>query len=317
MKKQTISNAEILSKLIAAGLVPETRYSKRIDTTKWDYRTHQYKKYQGYRIPLDVYNKVIGKRFTTKFKRGVTVRFTDSTTRSNTRRSIGQDIGDIYTWGHLGIGSGKNYIDFDELEDPNTPKWRRNLKLKNNFLTIGNEYIVNPYSANNLSKHYNDLGYKIKGERSYWTQTITPQHFYEYAKLEGDGLLGPKKLINGTITQVYVHFIYPKWEFKREARYEVLFDTGAKGIFTGDRLMRVFDTDFDLDEKMCFCNETNCKCNQGCSHKGLHIGTDECKETCQHKLSQKCIVVYDYSQLCETTIQRGLIEDEEEGNSGN
>ena len=313
MKKQTISNKEIINKLTKAGLVPESRFSVEISSTIWDYRSRSYASYRSFKIPLDVYTKVIGCKFTTKFKRGVMVRFNDRTTRSNTRRTKHQDVGDIYSWGHLGIGSGKVYVDFDELEDSGVNRnfYRpQNYELKKNVLTIGSKFIVNPYSAHKLAKHYKEMGYKIKGRNSYWAQDITSSSLYEKVILDGHGLLGPKKLINGTITEVYVHFMYPKWKQKREARYEVLFDTGAIGLFTGDRLDRVFDTDFDLDEKLCFCDKA--KCNVHCTHKGLHIGTDECNKSCLFEQQQSCKVIYDYSQLCETTIQRGFIEDEEE-----
>ena len=155
-KRKPIPNKDIIEKLTKAGLVPETRYSNLISTY---YIYHQQR---SYRIPLDIYTKVIGKRFTTKFKISDVVRVRSGTTRANRRRSVGQDVGDIYKWGHLGIGSGKNYAPSDLKPIRGRFGSTYNVQPVKNPLTIGKEYIMNVTQAIALEKKFVEMGCKVK-----------------------------------------------------------------------------------------------------------------------------------------------------------
>ena len=130
-----------------------------------------------------------------------------------------------------------------------------------------------------------------------------------------------KNLINGYITNVFIHFLYPDWERKRELRYEILFETGAKGIFTGDMIKRVWDTDIDIDQKImqgCVNSGRYMECST-CGHAGVHeYGKSYCDEVCKPKnkilmtntnIKQEhipCQPLIDYSNFMDTTHGKGL-----------
>ena len=125
-------------------------------------------------------------------------------------------------------------------------------------------------------------------------------------------MFGPKQIINGVITNIFIYFT-PWWRSKREARYEVLFDTGATGMFTHNTLKPVFDTDFDLMDKISYCDNKDCnKSTVLCDHKKFHMSTEECNEACPMvEGKHTCKTVLDCTKLIDVTIHKGLIENEE------
>jgi len=314
-KAKTISNGEIIQKLTDAGLTPESRYSKKLGDAHWNYAARRNEYYRSYKIPIQIYNKVIGKRFVAKFQINNIVRTRGSSSRTYNLRAgySGQDVGDIFKFKHLGIGSGKSYVDKETKEKYFSEKWAYGSDRKNiNVLTIGQHYITNMAAAHAECDLKRSLGYKTDAKYN-WEQKLKYDMFYNEVKLEPSGLFGPKELINGYITDVFVHFIYPKWEYKREARYGLIFDTGATAIYTADMLDRVFDTDFDADEKIMVCPNVN-KCQHlRCDHKGVHINNHECPDSCDvlKEGEGRCSALYDFSKLIETTTQRGMLDEEE------
>jgi len=308
-RKPSITNEEIVNLLTKQGLVPESKYSKKIGRRQYVYdpKTNNYKYIQkmNYQIPIDIYTKVIKKKFNVKFSVGNMVRFREKSTRTWNKRAgykNVQDFGDIYDWSNLGIGTGTCYDDITNQTD------RYYGGYNNNNLKLGSIYVLNKITSHQKVVYHTALGHKLSG--FYYTR-ILDSTFYKTIKLDSAGLIGQKKLINGTIINIFVHFIYPNWESKREPRYEVLFETGARGIFTGDRLDRVFDTDFDVDEKISQCNIKNCQIKT-CDHKLIHLNDNECNETCFCNKNQSCEPLFDYTQLCELTIHKGGLVNEEE-----
>jgi len=322
-RKPLLTNEEVINKLTSAGLVPESRYcniNKNVGNY-YDSYNYKYIRNYSYKIPINIYEDVVAKKFTTPFKVNNIVRVrSKSTRRWNIRNIYGQDVGNIYDWKHLGIGSGKVYLTQENIDDifPGVMKkvgfrlYNFKYSINNNCLTIGGKYIPNIVDAIRKYLYYENLGYTYKRDNQVYTHDfLSPTAFQEPLTISPEGLFGPKRLINGYITEVYVHFIYPKWRTKREARYHVKFDTGADGMFTSDYLDRVFDTDIDVDEKLSVCDQSQCG-HLTCDHKQVHKPNSECKQPCNIYTNQKCVSFYDYNSLCETTIQRGLIDEEEE-----
>ena len=102
-----------------------------------------------------------------------------------------------------------------------------------------------------------------------------------------------------------MHFIYPKWERKREARYKVLFETGASGIFTSDYLEPVFDTDYDIGDNMFVCDHAN-TCKAQCLHGKSHTDSGNCNEHCWNHPGSRCVPVYEFDTLMDTTCGKAL-----------
>jgi len=180
-----------------------------------------------------------------------------------------------------------------------------------NKIALGNLYILNRKFARNKADRYNaDPNIITKSyASSAFSSSSEPFDFYKKKKLDAEGVLGSKKLINGVVINVFVHFMDPKWYMKREARYDILFETGARCILTGDRLDRVFDTDFDIDER---ANQCLSKCIvRCCSHKEIHIHDEECDKGCAFG-EGLCQPIYDYTNLRDLTVGKGSIIDEEE-----
>ncbi len=144
--------------------------------------------------------------------------------------------------------------------------------------------------------------------RSYLNK-VEPFKFFKSIKLSGDGILEQKKLINGYITEVYIHFQYPIWNVKRESRFEVQFETGAKVIFTDDFLDKVYDVDYDCDAAIYYCTHAKDCRMPVCDHKRAHELNHECIEGCNMHKSARCEVLYDYTNIGETTVGKGILED--------
>ena len=281
-------------------------------------------------VPVDLYRS-LGYRFGVQIPKGTVVRKRRHSSRSNQRSSFNNDIQDTYSWDHVGIGSGKMYlghqvckllqetgeVDLSKLNDPEASHWvkdRVRATIESNFcrqLLVGNDkYPINLLAALERLQWFKSRGIKRKVKMS-WSQHVNQYQFRAHdfidrVSVSADGILGPKKLINGYVQEVYVHFIYPKWERKREARYKVLFETGASGIFTSDFLEPVFDTDYDMGDEIHICDYAN-KCSSNCTHGELHTTNGNCcNEPCWNKPDSQCVPVYEFDTLMDTTCGKAL-----------
>lgn len=334
-----ITNSDIIDKLCHAGVMgPSDIQTKENNMCtvheKARYRSNEFPNQYGnyfyaspthsYMIPLSIYREHVTKRFRVVYPIGSQVRMRKNSSRTQ-RRSYTQDVGDTYNWEHIGIGSGKEYLGEDVSDALNEgytnsygqavlPRWRRtyNRYQYDMRILIGNgRYVPNVISARNQANYFNSKGIK-PNTNSYWGRsTWKSTDFFRYIEIKGDGFFGPKKLINGYISEIYVHFLYPTWATKRESRYEVTFDTGARGIFTSDYLDRVYDTDLDLDFKMMAgCeNASECPWADTCDHTDIHMYTEECEK---ELICSKCKPIVDYTNLFNTTHGKALDYDIED-----
>jgi hypothetical protein len=326
-RKPAMKNQEVIDKLYKAGYMTQSNIKDK--TTEFSKIWKEYDRYNSpyysyndlgiwkpryiadtsYYIPLDVYKKVIAKKYKPEFKIGSIVRLCRSK-RKYKRRKFNQDVGNSQDWQHLGIGTGKEYHS-QKIKDSINIRWswaRRSIEHRyNSKLLIGNDkYVPNLFDSINKFNYYHAKGIKIKPKSHYyWHDEWGPSRFFKNLKIKGNGIFGPKKLINGYITNVFIHFIHPKWERKRESRYEILFETGAKGIFTNDYIERVFDTDYDRDDSLCGpCVGTLVCPILFCKHRYHHIREKECYKSCEISSgidNSQCPVIFDYSTLGEMT----------------
>jgi hypothetical protein len=259
----------------------------------------------NYMIPMTLWKKHVNPKFRSQFKLGTMVRINQNTSRKNIRNKYNQAIGDGQDFKHLGIGSGKEYNSDDAKEIMGYMRgYHTQYNFMNTQILIGNRrYPVNLFAADHAVKWYKANGYVKR--YSHYTNDIKITDLVEYKEIKADGIFGPKQRINGYITNIFVHFLYPKWHTKRECRYEITLDTGAKGIWTNDYLQKTYTTDYDVDEalmKACtaeYCNITNC------DHKKIHIKDHDCTVPCNVS-GHICTPIFDYSNLFDTTHGMGL-----------
>ena len=272
-----------------------------------------------YKIPIHIYREHVVKRFKPKFEVGSMVRINQRTNRKNTRNPYNTSIGNSQEFKHLGIGSGKQYLSEDMIDAivnfSTRNSWSSTYFIRSleNRLLIGNQkYCPNIMGSINKAKAYRAKGI-VKQER--WNKEIVPRDFIENIVIKGDGVFGPRKLINGYITEVYVHFLYPRWERKREARYFVQLESGAGGIFTDDYLTRVYDEDFSVTDtfmKPCPVAKTGegCLMIDMCTHSIIHEENHECSCICPVS-EMSCDTMLKYENFFDTThgMAKDLIEE--------
>jgi hypothetical protein len=327
-RKPPMTNKEVLTLLYKAGYKTNVGVKKQSDcfSTEWDDKS--YKRYnfstggkstwshftkfeRNYMIPLDIWKAHINKRFKPAFKVGAMVRVNQNSSRERQRNKWNQNVGDSQDFRHLGIGSGKEYLSEDmqdalgQLRRYSYSSHYNIYNMLNSRIVIGNDkYSPNVMAAIAQAKSYKHRGIQ-KPKRYAWERYLeyAPRDFLEFIKIEANGILGPKQLVNGYVKQVYVHFIYPRWNTKREGRYEIVFETGAKGIWTNDYMVRVYDTDYEVDENLMAGCEFDKTCSVvNCDHRKVHFYNKECDEPCFHNMSHNgCYTIYDYSRLFETT----------------
>jgi len=273
----------------------------------------------SYMVPVNIYKEHVQSRYRVVLPVGTQVRKRDRSTRIYVRSAATNVMGDTYSWDHLGIGTGAIYksqrVDeaVAECEKASKERWGNGASLNANMKVLigNNRYPANYIAACKKATRVREMGKKIKAH--WYHREIHPTDYVDYVQIRGDGVLGPKKTINGVITDVFVHFLYPKWERKRESRFKVQFETGASGIFTSDYLDKVFDTDYEPDESLCYCDSVgvdDMMCT-GCGHKGYHFKTPDCETICWKRKRNTCRVEYDYDQLINTTSGKGLEYDGE------
>ena len=344
-RAQAVSNKEVIETLVAKG------YPWSENTLVWDDTkevagpfseiftsssgTYGWAWYNpaiySYMIPVEIYKKEIA-RYNIQLKVGTQVRKRKRSTRKYERSTYVNNLGDTKDWDHLGIGTGKEYKS-DKIREilykfhgvsQSTPYnslgWSAQ-RLVTEFnekystaLLIGNrKYATNVINSATMAQHLRDRN--IKNKLKWYEREFDIEDFIQYVPITGEGFFGQKQLINGVITDVYVHFLYPKWERKRESRYKVLFETGASGIFTSDYLEQVYDTDIEPDEVLYRCSHSHgCK-SKHCTHKHVHekltnksslVTATPCDMPCFEFRDAKCEIVYDYNTLIDTTCGKAL-----------
>ena len=280
----------------------------------------------NYMIPIDIYRQYVSPRFKGEFSVGDMVRIRQKTKRAfSTRNKHNQAIGDSQDFSHLGIGSGKQYFSEDQKDliaqaTQHLSAWQINRSgVINNRIKIGNyNYCPNIMSAIIQTNSLQKRGKRKPKERHSWMSDLNfvPNDFYQYVSIKKDGIFGPKTLINGYVTNVYVHFLYPKWERKREARYEILLETGAKGIWTNDYINKVYDTDYSEEDSLLDgCKYQHCNMKLNCDHTNVHLHIPgECDTPCLVS-GNKCSYIYDYRNFMDTTHGTALEIEKEEKNA--
>jgi len=248
---------------------------------------------------------------------GQQVRMRKDSTRTYERSEYANDLADTKDFDHLGIGTGKVYKSDRVEEQIETLRKTSGLySVSRNFssntmrVLIGNDgYPANLIHALQRTIKMYENGIRKPQDEHWWhNRNFQINDFLDSISIKGDGFFGHKQLINGTISNVYVHFLYPKWKVKRESRFEVLFETGARGIFTSDYLDVVYDTDYDVDESLVYCNsvDPNDPICFGCSHRTYHKHTSDCDSICWKRKRNTCVVEYNYSTLIDTTCGKAL-----------
>ena len=322
-----ITNQEILDKLIENELWTQSDWKTmsgpyhtlfRKASTAWYLRN---KWGSGpvfsFMVPVDTYTKYVA-RFPVQYKVGSMVRLCRWSKRTRARTSTNNNVGDTYDWGHLGFGSGKEYNsdkiidilvrDYNYRDASQIGDWRlrsfRN-KMDQRMLIGNSRFPLNLIASYNAVTALRNRGIK---KNDWDSRDFMTEDFVETTKIKADGILGDKTLINGWINNVYIHFLFPKWERRREARYEIVFETGARGIFTSDYFDRVYDTDFDWQDAMTQCSYAE-QCDIECwgAHDKLHVHRETCDLPCQYSRTKSaCVPMYDYRNVFDLTYGKAL-----------
>lgn len=331
IRKKPMTNREVLIKLFKAGY--KTYVGKKAsddcfseewqEQTTWNWKTRVRSNWwnRNYMIPLSVFKQHVNKRFKPQFNIGDMIRINAKSKRKRVRNQYRQVVGDSQNFQHLGIGSGKEYMS-EKVNDAVNEQvgtgtrygyYNRGHNIETGILIGNNRYCPNVLDSVNRAKAYLHMGYQRERENWSISKNIQPRELFEYIPILGDGVFGPKQLVNGYVTEIYVHFLYPKWVTKREARYKLTFDSGASGIWTNDYITRVYDTDYEVDEKMMAgCPYAmQCKVVKHCDHHEVHEFNGECNISCD-PLSRTCEPLYDYTNFFDTT--HGIAKDLEDEN---
>lgn len=344
-RKKRLTNTEIIDKLVTSGLWTESpleydKHDRRRPVQQSKYMTlfkeftiqwglDKNKFFQNgdysFMIPVNEYVKHIAP-FRPTLPIGTQVRLRRYSIRPYERNEYNQDVGDTKNWQHVGIGSGKEYfsdtmreiirensgLSESQLNDPSNWRYRMykrriNSEFNTQILIGNNGFCSNIVAAHKKLKYYKSQNINIKYNYNQ-TYRYDPnlRHFIKTNPILGDGIFGPKKLINGTISNVFIHFLYPKWNVKRESRFEVTFETGARGLFTSDYLDQIYDTDYTPEDNLYQCNMTDSCTIKGCPHKQFHICDHECSDKCFRYPEAECLPAYDYENLMSTTSEKGL-----------
>ena len=323
----SISNQEILNKLIESNLWthcdiatksgPFHTLFKKAEKSWWKQRQWGSDNHFSFMIPVEIYTEYVT-RFPVRYKVGSMVRLLRYSKRDRVRTPTNNNVGDTYDWGHLGFGSGKEYNsdkiidilirDYNYRDASQIGDWRiRSFKNKmDQRMLIGNsKFPLNLITSYDTVSSFRNRGIQ---KDTGWKRDFVTEDFVETTKIKADGVLGDKTLINGWINNVYIHFLFPKWERRREARYEITFETGARGIFTSDYFDRVYDTDFDWQDAISLCpysKQCDITCHGG--HDNIHVHKDTCDLPCQRTLQlESCVSMYNYRDLFDRTYGKAL-----------
>lgn len=333
-RKKPITNTEALEKLETAGVITKWKLEdlkEGEDNIYCKIHHGDYLKYYtpprnnstySYHIPVHIWKQYVHKRFGNKFNVGDMIRVTQDSKRAYERSKWSQDTGDSQDFRHLGIGTGKVYLSDDQIEAIQESNYRYSYRYayRNNLehyrIKIGNNnYPLNTLAAISKQRFLDKMGVKIP-KRFSWDQerSIPLNELLDYTHIQGHGLLGYKRVVNGWVWEAYVHFLYPKWEAKRETRYMIRFENGASGVWTDDYMHRVYDTDIDYGQEnlMVGCESANENCGEYCIHAIEHIEQHECDYPCNLSKTKHCKPVFNYDNLWDFTHGTALDIEKEE-----
>jgi hypothetical protein len=323
-RKRPMSNEEAVIKLESAGFVMQ---QFKLDNL------------QGYYVPLQLWSKYVGK-FNPAMRRGWRVELNTESSRQVKRRYNMKEINEMTA--SLGIGNG-NYYQFDHDEKLDVlPKnkysfsnrpiridhYKQPIKVGNRFITniiqshrIHNEkmrdgklrYVLTPRNqmgVDLMEETYENYG-NYKQALHSWTvekQPLNPSVFQNVVDLKPDGVLRGVKQPYGTITGVYVHF-FDSWNTKREARYHVTFDHGARVVITNDWISRTWATTYPEGSTFLTCGyefKHSTKHCKTCPHSEVHKPKYECDSICANvKQHAECLTVMDYREQNMFVVHRG------------
>lgn len=310
-RKRPMLNEEAVFKLKAAG-----------------YEMKQFKlpNQNGYYVPLQLWSKYVGK-FNPTMRRGWRVELNTDSSRQIARRFNMEEINKMTA--SLGIGNGNTYpFDRDEklvCEVSNGYYMSQKVNIDNykQPIKVGKQFITNIIQAHRMynarKKQYGDL-YKLVPKNDVFQERmeeefklngnyrnvmrawgvvkapIQPKDYMDKITLKPDGVLRGIKQPYGTITGVYVHF-FDNWKTKREARYHVTFDHGARVAITNDWITRTWATTYPEGVTLNTCGFVDKKTDPNCelcSHKVVHKDRFECDLNCKYNDESRCNSVMDY-----------------------
>jgi hypothetical protein len=317
-KRKAMTNDEALDRLEAAG-----------------YKSSQFhlEGMHGYFVPLQLWSEHVG-RFNSGFKYGARVQLNVNSTRKIGRRFGMAEIHAMTK--NLGIGNGNTYqLDSDHRIEVTRDRWpyrKSNVADYKQPIEVGKQFITNIIQAHRqakrderegymrLSTQYIDVSEDIKNNRwedinikianGNWPYTpikILPDDYFEKVVLQADGVLHHIKQPYGHISGVYVHFM-STWKSKREARYHVTFDHGARVIITNDWITRSYSTTCDMGSRLYVCNKAGqtdaCKI---CDERMVHKHDKFCEQT-ECAMAGKgtfCVPVQDYERQNVGVVYKG------------
>lgn len=279
-------------------------------------------------IPLSIYRENVAK-FNPKLNVSDMVRLRKHSTRRS-RRGAQQDVGDTYNWKHQGLGSGNTYygrVASDILQkevprhygnitgvNPDVSSWQLSRsEFECNKLVAKKLEIGKRFSVNSLWAYDKTNWYRKREIRRYWhsqySAAFSIRDFTKDKIITSDGMYGHKQLLNGYIKEVYIHFLYPTWNTKRESRFEVMWENGSSGIFTDDYLDRVYDVDYSVDDSLYQCSHSSTCDITNCDHKSVHYEDEECTQGCNYNSEATCRTICDLDNLIDMCSGKGKIDD--------
>jgi hypothetical protein len=310
-RKRPMLNEEAVFKLEAAG-----------------YEMKQFKlpNQNGYYVPLQLWSKYVGK-FNPTMRRGWRVELNTDSSRQIKRKFNMEEINEMTA--SLGIGNGNMYsFNRDEKlacevqtgyyskEEKNIDDYKQPIKVGLPFITN----IIQAHRMYNARKKQHGVLYQLVAKNEVFQErmeedfklsgnyknvmrqwgiakvALQPKAYMNKITLTPDGVLRGIKQPYGTITGVYVHF-FDTWKTKREARYHVTFDHGARVVITNDWITRTWATTYPEGVTLNTCNfdhkRADSRC-EVCGHREVHKERFECGWNCNYNDSLKCKSVMDY-----------------------
>ena len=321
-RKRPMLNEEAVLKLEAAG---------------YEMKQFTLENQSGYYVPLQLWSKYVGK-FNPTMRRGWRVELNTESSRQVKRRFNMEEINEMTA--SLGIGNGNMYpFDRDEklmcsvasnyyyTTDKNIDEYKQPIKVGNRFVTniIQSHRMFNakkaekgplfmlhgssPYAVEAMETAYNDCGNYKEVMRRWDVRKlpVEPKAYQDVVTLKPDGVLRGIKQPYGTITGVYVHF-FDTWKTKREARYHVTFDHGARVVITNDWISRSWATTYPEGVTFKTCGIGHKRIRLECSiclHLKVHKEKHECSFQCRHTDAPPCATVMDYREQNMFVVHKG------------
>ena len=321
-RKRPMLNEEAVLKLEAAG---------------YEMKQFTLENQRGYYVPLQLWSKYVGK-FNPTMRRGWRVELNTESSRQVKRRFNMEEINEMTA--SLGIGNGNMYpFDRDEkltcsvasnyyyTTDKNIDEYKQPIKVGNRFVTniiqshrmfnakkaekgqLYTLYASNPFAVETMENSYKEYGNYKEAMRHWGVKKIPvePKTYQDVVTLKPDGVLRGIKQPYGTITGVYVHF-FDTWKTKREARYHVTFDHGARVVITNDWISRSWATTYPEEIVLNTCGfegkHRGIQCST-CSHRKTHSEVHECSISCRTYTIGKCNTVMDYREQNMFVVHKG------------